>query len=105
MNQSMIAGGGRSEAVLNIFQSYSWPGNVRELRNTLERAVIVCESGLVETRHLPPGLGQVCAVVNDPDAVHWALGTTVGEARSCSSETLQATSNKQNASREILASA
>src|SRR5947209_7146579 len=32
-----------SEAVLNIFQSYSWPGNVRELRNTLERAVIVCE--------------------------------------------------------------
>src|SRR5712664_1779962 len=36
-----------SEAVLNLFQSYSWPGNVRELRNTLERAVIVCESGLV----------------------------------------------------------
>src|SRR5689334_15922859 len=32
-----------SEAVLNQFQSYSWPGNVRELRNTLERAVIVCE--------------------------------------------------------------
>ncbi len=34
-----------SEAVLNQFQNYSWPGNVRELRNTLERAVIVCESG------------------------------------------------------------
>src|SRR5450631_1090179 len=42
-----------SEAVLNMFQTYSWPGNVRELRNTLERAVIVCESGLVETKHLP----------------------------------------------------
>src|SRR5258705_688494 len=43
-----------SEAVLNLFQGYSWPGNVRELRNTLERAVIVCEGGLVETKHLPP---------------------------------------------------
>ena len=37
--------GSVSEAVLNVFQSYSWPGNVRELRNTLERAVIVCEGG------------------------------------------------------------
>src|ERR1700732_2899275 len=46
-----------SEAVLNAFKNYTWPGNVRELRNTLERAVIVCESGLVETKHLPPGFG------------------------------------------------
>src|SRR6266566_305006 len=47
-----------SEAVLNIFHSYSWPGNVRELRNTLERAVIVCDGAIVETKHLPPGFGQ-----------------------------------------------
>src|SRR5246127_707642 len=33
-----------SEAVLNQFNNYSWPGNVRELRNTIERAVIVCEA-------------------------------------------------------------
>src|SRR5216110_3791916 len=47
-----------SEAVLNLFQNYSWPGNVREMRNTLERAVIVCEAGLIETKHLPPNFGQ-----------------------------------------------
>src|SRR5271155_2713389 len=47
-----------SEAVLNLFQNYSWPGNVRELRNTLERAVIVCEGAVIETKHLPPGFGQ-----------------------------------------------
>jgi DNA-binding NtrC family response regulator len=47
-----------SEAVLNQFRSYSWPGNVRELRNTLERAVIVCDGSVVETKHLPPGFGQ-----------------------------------------------
>src|ERR1700723_3315700 len=47
-----------SEAVLNLFQNYSWPGNVRELRNTLERAVIVCDGAVIETKHLPPGFGQ-----------------------------------------------
>src|SRR3984885_7880078 len=47
-----------SEAVLNLFQNYSWPGNVRELRNALERAVIVCEGAVIETKHLTPGFGQ-----------------------------------------------
>ncbi|HEU5453801.1 MAG TPA: sigma-54 dependent transcriptional regulator, partial [Terriglobales bacterium] len=42
-----------SDAVMNLFQGYSWPGNVRELRNTLERAVIVCEASVIETKHLP----------------------------------------------------
>jgi two-component system response regulator PilR (NtrC family) len=40
-----------SEAVLNQFNNYAFPGNVRELRNTLERAVIVCDTGMVETKH------------------------------------------------------
>ncbi len=48
-----------SEAVMNVFSNYAWPGNVRELRNVLERAIIVCEGSMIETRHLPPGFGQV----------------------------------------------
>src|SRR3977135_3343601 len=51
-------GAGVSESVLNAFQSYSWPGNVREMRNTLERAIIVCDGAVVETKHLPPGFGK-----------------------------------------------
>src|SRR5207237_272111 len=45
---------GVSEAVVNAFQNYSWPGNVRELRNTLERAVRVCDGPVGETKHLSP---------------------------------------------------
>src|SRR5271156_268049 len=92
------------EAVLNMFQTYSWPGNVRELRNTLERAVIVCEGGLVETKHLPPGFGQnVRPVVNDPDAVHLGVGTTVGEAEKLLIlKTLQATNNNKTRAAELL---
>jgi DNA-binding NtrC family response regulator len=93
-----------SEAVFSIFQSYSWPGNVRELRNTLERAVIVCDSGLVETRHLPPGFGQnVRPVVNDPDAVRLGVGTTVSEAEKLLIlKTLQATGNNKTRAAEML---
>jgi two-component system NtrC family response regulator len=32
---------------------YRWPGNVRELRNVIERAVILCEGGLITKEHLP----------------------------------------------------
>src|SRR6267378_816189 len=94
-----------SEAVLNQFNNYSWPGNVRELRNTLERAVIVCESAVVETKHLPPGFGQatVRQAANDPDAVRLGVGTTVGEAeKMLILKTLEATSNNKTKAAEIL---
>jgi transcriptional regulator with GAF, ATPase, and Fis domain/transcriptional regulator with XRE-family HTH domain len=32
--------------------AYDWPGNVRELRNSLERAAILCEGGLIDSSHL-----------------------------------------------------
>jgi DNA-binding NtrC family response regulator len=94
-----------SDAVLHAFQNYSWPGNVRELRNTLERAVIVCEGPVMETRHLPPGFGQVTAhaAANDPDAVRLGVGTTVEEAeRLLILKTLQATGNNKTRAAEIL---
>jgi len=94
-----------SEAVLNQFRNYSWPGNVRELRNTLERAVIVCDSGMIETKHLPPGFGQapVRTAANDPDAVRLGVGTTVGEAeKMLILKTLESTSNNKTRAAEIL---
>ena len=94
-----------SEAVLNLFNGYSWPGNVRELRNTIERAVIVCDGGMVETKHLPPGFGHapLRSGSNDPDAVRLGVGTTVEEAeRLLILKTLEATSNNKTRAAEIL---
>src|SRR5438552_12574904 len=94
-----------SEAVLNLFHNYSWPGNVRELRNTLERAVIVCDGAVIETRHLPPGFGQapLRTSANDPDAVRLGVGTTVEEAeKMLILKTLEATSNNKTRAAEIL---
>src|SRR5450631_3345188 len=95
-----------SEAVLNQFQNYSWPGNVRELRNTLERAVIVCDGSVVETRHLPPGFGQssLRSSAEDSDTVRLGVGTTVEEAEKLLIlKTLEATHNNKTRAAEILA--
>jgi DNA-binding NtrC family response regulator len=94
-----------SEAVINMFRAYSWPGNVRELRNTLERACIVCEGSVIETKHLPPGFGQttIRTTGEDPDSVHLGVGTTVGEAEKLLIlKTLEATNNNKTKAAEIL---
>jgi len=96
---------GVSEAVLNAFQNYSWPGNVREMRNTLERAIIVCDGAVVETKHLPPGFGQssLRSSAEDGDTVHLGVGTTVEEAeKRLILKTLESTNNNKTRAAEIL---
>jgi len=44
---------GISREAREHFLAYSWPGNVRELRNAVERALILCEGGLINPEHLP----------------------------------------------------
>ncbi len=49
---------GISEDARDRLLSHSWPGNVRELRNAIERAVILCNGGLVTGEHLPIAVTQ-----------------------------------------------
>jgi DNA-binding NtrC family response regulator len=37
---------------------YDWPGNVRELRNTMERALVVCDGGTIRLCDLPQRLQE-----------------------------------------------
>ncbi|MGK9368618.1 sigma-54-dependent Fis family transcriptional regulator [Melioribacter sp. Ez-97] len=41
-----------SEEALNKLKNYSWHGNVRELQNTLERAIILCNYGVIKPEHI-----------------------------------------------------
>lgn len=52
---------GISEDAREQLLRHSWPGNVRELRNAVERAVILCEGGLVSSQHLPVAVAAVPA--------------------------------------------
>src|SRR5512146_1327117 len=90
--------GGVADAVLQMFNTYNWPGNVRELRNTLERAVIVCDSALIEQRHLPPnfGSGGLKVASTEGGGIRMDVGTTVGEAeKMLILKTLAATNNNK----------
>lgn len=42
---------GVSRDARKLLLDYHWPGNVRELRNSLERASILCEGGLITPEH------------------------------------------------------
>ncbi|MGB2985078.1 MAG: sigma 54-interacting transcriptional regulator [Phycisphaerae bacterium] len=47
---------GVSEETLAILMEHDYPGNVRELENVVEHAFVLCQSGLIDLRHLPPAL-------------------------------------------------
>jgi DNA-binding NtrC family response regulator len=56
-----------SDAAIAAIREYQWPGNVRELENALERAVILCETLVIE----PPMLA-IPAVATAPAEVETA---------------------------------
>ena len=45
-----------STPAIDMLIEYHWPGNVRELENCIERAVLLCEEGVIHSYHLPPTL-------------------------------------------------
>ena len=45
-----------STPAIDMLMGYHWPGNVRELENCIERAVLLCDGGVIHSYHLPPTL-------------------------------------------------
>ena len=86
--------------------AHDWPGNVRELRNTIERAVVLCSEGQLQSRHLPPGFGSKPArPANDipSNAIQLEVGATVDDAeRMLIFKTLESTHNNKTRAAEIL---
>jgi transcriptional regulator with PAS, ATPase and Fis domain len=86
--------------------AHDWPGNVRELRNTIERAVVLCGEGQIQSRHLPPGFGtRPIRAVNElpPNAIQLEVGATVDDAeRMLIFKTLESTHNNKTRAAEIL---
>ena len=61
---------------IDMLMSYHWPGNVRELENTIERAVLTCDSQVIHGHHLPPALQTAEA---SGTAVQSSLSDAVGQ--------------------------
>jgi DNA-binding NtrC family response regulator len=89
---------GVSDSALQILCARPWPGNVRELRNTIERAVIVCDDDAITPGHLAPG-PETAPVATPPDSaprIVIPLGTTVEETeKRLILRTLESTANNK----------
>lgn len=47
---------GASDEAMSVLMAYAYPGNIRELANIIERAFILCKTGLIEKKHLPESI-------------------------------------------------
>ncbi len=52
-----------SQEALQMLKAYSWPGNVRQLENTVFRAIVLCESDILEVQDFP----QIASLVDGFD--------------------------------------
>ncbi len=43
---------------MQLLMGYAWPGNIRELQNTMERAAIMSDDGMIEAHHLPENISE-----------------------------------------------
>jgi Nif-specific regulatory protein len=55
-----------STPAIDMLMCYHWPGNVRELENAIERAVLICDGGVIHAHHLPPTLQTAEASNTEP---------------------------------------
>ncbi|MDD5344351.1 MAG: sigma 54-interacting transcriptional regulator [Smithella sp.] len=55
---------GISDEAMAVLMGYTYPGNIRELANIIERAFILCKTGLIEKKHLPESLFLVSADIS-----------------------------------------
>jgi len=92
------------EAVLSGLVAQAWPGNVRELRNTLERAIIVCETDTILPKHIPPSPTLRVADPGDgPDSVSFRVGTSLEDAeKALMLKTLAANGNNKTRAADVL---
>lgn len=67
---------GFTPAARKAMFSYSWPGNVRELRNTVEAAVVLSRSNVIDIDDLPPQLRET----SGESTISFSLPVTMEEA-------------------------
>ncbi len=79
---------------------YAWPGNVRELENTIERAVVLSKSEILDETDLPDGIVDEARAA---DALSFPIGTPLEEIeRRAIRETLRFTDGDKKRAAQLL---
>jgi len=67
---------GFSNGAKQALLSYEWPGNIRELRNSIESAVVLSRSSVIEVEDLPPAV----RLADKSSQLSLDVGITLAEA-------------------------
>jgi DNA-binding NtrC family response regulator len=67
---------GFSNGAKKALLSYEWPGNIRELRNSIESAVVLSRSSVIEADDLPPAI----RLADNSAQLSLDVGITLAEA-------------------------
>jgi DNA-binding NtrC family response regulator len=84
---------------LDILMRYNWPGNVRELENVVERAVVLCQDGILSPEFIPDEISRP----EHRDGLEVSVGMTTYETeRLLILETLKSCDNNRTRAAAIL---
>jgi len=67
---------GFSNGAKKALLAYEWPGNIRELRNSIESAVVLCRSSVIEVEDLPSSI----RLADKSTQLSLEVGITLAEA-------------------------
>ena len=57
---------GVDDAVIRLLMGHPFPGNIREVENIMQHAFVMCKGSVIQTSHLPLGLGAMGSVADEP---------------------------------------
>jgi DNA-binding NtrC family response regulator len=87
------------DETMEVLMRYHWPGNVRELENVIERAVVLCRNGTLNTDTLPDEVREP----QPSEGLGIGIGMTTADAeRVLILETLKSVDNSRTKAAEIL---
>ena len=91
---------GVSSKVLQSLEAYDWPGNIRELKNTIQRAILMCDVDTIELEHLP---GRFVAHALKKPTIEFDIGTSLDEVeRTMILRALELSENNRKKAAELL---
>jgi len=88
---------GVSVEVMARLMEHDYPGNIRELENIIEQAFVLCQSGLIESKHLPQELRPAGAAAGD----HAPMSLAAMERHLIREALLRRTGNRKSAAADL----
>lgn len=90
-----------SQEVIKLLMQYDWPGNIRELEHAVERAINLCNSNVLETKHFEWLLPKIL------NRGHLTQGRSIQDAKAATEkgiilDALRATQGNKKKAAELL---